>query len=126
MTYQSFRSLQSKMECLQLVANHPWFGSQSLDSSAKADLDSICSTVFHNSDRIVRGTGSSFKNISLLCLDRLGLSSVKSAISISSCVVILQVLQEAMVSLKKVFLDPISKMMPCATIFSFKTRQEGK
>ena len=42
--------------------------------------------------------------------------------SISSCV-IFQLFQEAMVSLKKVFLDPIGKMMPGATILL--TRQEG-
>ena len=71
MTCQSFRSLPSKNRIL-----------------AASSESSICSTVCHNSDQsryIVRGTGSSLK-LSLLCLGRSGLSSIKSAISILSCV----------------------------------------
>ena len=65
MTCQSFLSLL-KIESLQLVVNHPWFGSPSLTLSVKADRDSICSTVCHNSDHIVRGNGNSLKTLSAL------------------------------------------------------------
>ena len=86
---------------MQLVANHPWFGSRDLASSVKADLHLICSAVCHNSDHIVRGTGSSLKTVSTLPRPIRPIFNKISNLHFIIC--IFQVFQEAMVSLKSIF-----------------------
>ena len=108
------------MESLQLVVNHPWFG-----FICKSSARFYCTVSVTTRPRItLRGTGSSLETLSTLPRPvRPVFSKISDKlISISSCI-IFQLLQEAMVSLKKKsFSDPTGKkryMMPGATIFSF-------
>ena len=108
------------MESLQLVVNHPWFG-----FICKSSPKFFCTVSLTTRPRItLRGTGSSLETD--LTEDRpvrpIFSKISDKLISISSCV-IFQLLQEAMVSLKKQsFSDLTGKkryMMLGATIFSF-------
>ena len=109
---------------MKLVVNHPWFG-----FICKSSLRFYCTVSVTTLPRItLRGTGSSLETLSTLPRPIRPIFSKISRkfISISSCV-IFQLLQKAMVSLKKqYFSDPTAKkgyMMHGATIFSFNQKR---